>query len=52
MISKPFLRSFAGGEITPELFGRLDLTKNKTIRKGGLGRGSSSYRLRGTPKDG
>lgn len=24
----------------------------KTIRKGGLGRGPSSYRLRGTPKDG
>lgn len=30
MISKPFLRSFAGGEITPELVGRLDLTKNQT----------------------
>lgn len=27
---KSFLRSFAGGEITPELFGRLDLAKNVT----------------------
>jgi hypothetical protein len=29
-MSKHLLRSFAGGEITPELFGRLDLTKFQT----------------------
>ena len=27
---KTLLRSFAGGEITPELYGRLDLTKYQT----------------------
>lgn len=30
MSVKKFLRSFAGGEITPELFARLDLAKNQT----------------------
>jgi hypothetical protein len=30
MSAKTYLRSFAGGEITPELYGRLDLTKNQT----------------------
>ena len=25
--TRPLLRSFAGGEITPELYGRLDLDK-------------------------
>jgi hypothetical protein len=29
-MSKGLLRSFAGGEITPEMFGRLDLTKYQT----------------------
>ena len=29
-ISRPHFRSFAGGEITPELFGRIDLTKFQT----------------------
>ena len=28
--SRPLYRSFAGGEITPELFGRIDLTKHQT----------------------
>src|SRR5688500_9908193 len=27
---RPHFRSFAGGEITPELFGRIDLTKRQT----------------------
>ena len=30
MSAKTLLRSFAGGEITPELYGRLDLTKYQT----------------------
>lgn len=30
MAIKTLLRSFAGGEITPEMFGRIDLTKNQT----------------------
>lgn len=30
MTSKTLLRSFAGGEITPEMFGRIDLPKNQT----------------------
>jgi hypothetical protein len=30
MSVKTLLRSFAGGEITPELYGRLDLTKYQT----------------------
>lgn len=30
MSTKSFLRSFAGGEITPELHARFDLTKNQT----------------------
>lgn len=30
MTQKKFVRSFAGGEITPELFARLDLAKNQT----------------------
>lgn len=30
MSTTPYLRSFAGGEISPELVGRLDLTKNQT----------------------
>lgn len=30
MNQRPLVRSFAGGEITPELFGRIDLTKNQT----------------------
>lgn len=29
-LSKPLIRSFAGGEITPELFGRIDLDKFQT----------------------
>lgn len=29
-LTRPFWRSFAGGEITPELFGRLDLDKFQT----------------------
>ena len=34
MPSKPLFRSFAGGEITPEMYGRIDLTKYQT----GLGK--------------
>ena len=30
MIHKPLYRSFAGGEVTPELYGRIDLTKWQT----------------------
>jgi len=30
MSTKTLLRSFAGGEITPEMFGRIDLPKNQT----------------------
>ena len=30
MIVKPHTRSFAAGEITPELYGRIDLTKRTT----------------------
>lgn len=30
MIVKPFLRSFAGGEIAPEMYGRMDLVKYQT----------------------
>src|SRR6185369_858191 len=38
--TRPLMRSFAGGEITPELFGRIDLDKFQT----GLAR-AKNYRI-------